>query len=101
MENLLTAEITNDTETPTNDTPPNVPAKFFDAKKNVVRTDALLKSYLELEKKHSQAQDFSQADPAKLRKALGVPDSHDEYCVDCSHGLFEAEPAVACQRFYG
>lgn len=90
MENLLTAEV----ETPTTDTPPQVPEKFLDKKTNAIRTDALLKSYLELEKKHSQVQDLSQADPAKLRKALGVPDSHDDYCVDCSHGLFEADSTI-------
>ena len=89
MENLLTTEIEHEAATPN-----TVPEKFFDKKTNTIRTDALLKSYLELEKKFGQAQDLSQADPAKLRKALGVPNTPEDYCIDCSHGLFDADTDI-------
>ncbi len=50
MENLdTTSDTTQDTK------PDNLPEKFFDKEKNAVRTDALLKSYLELEKKLAQS----------------------------------------------
>ena len=30
----------------------------------------------------------------RMHKALGKPESAEEYCVDCSHGLFEADSEV-------
>lgn len=56
----------------------NIPEKFMDKESGDVRVDVLLKSYRELEKKMSQ------------HKA--APHSPDEYCIDCAHGLFEADP---------
>jgi hypothetical protein len=64
-ENLLTNEI---------------PEKFKDPQTGAVRTDALLQSYRELEKKLSQA-------PA-------APASPDEYCINCEHGMFSADAEV-------
>lgn len=61
-ENLLNAEI---------------PAKFKDPQTGEVRVDALARSYNELEK--------------KLSSTPSVPKSHDEYCIDCQHGLFEPD----------
>ncbi len=54
-----------------------VPEKFKDKDTGEVKLDALMGSYKELEKRMSQAP--------------SVPKTHDEYCVDCSHGLFEAD----------
>jgi hypothetical protein len=64
-ENLLTNEI---------------PEKFKDPETGGLKADALLRSYKELEKKLSQGG--------------GAPKSPDEYCIDCSHGMFEPDPEV-------
>lgn len=64
-ENLLTAD---------------VPEKFKDGETGAVRIDALVQSYRELEKKLSQL-------PAP-------PKTPEEYCVDCSHGLFTPDAEV-------
>jgi hypothetical protein len=57
----------------------DIPDKFKD-ENGALKADALLKSYRELEKKLSQGP--------------GVPKSPEEYCVDCSHGLFDSDPDV-------
>lgn len=72
----------------------NVPTKFLDKKTGEIRTDALLKSYLALEKKLSQSIDPNKADPSSLRSIMGVPDSSDKYEVKCDHGLFDADPEL-------
>ena len=54
-----------------------IPAKFKNAETGEVRTDALLQSYKELEKKFS--------------KMPSVPKSHEDYCVNCDHGIFEPD----------
>ena len=57
----------------------DVPEKFRD-EAGVLKADVLLRSYKELEKKLSQT-------PA-------APKSPEEYCIDCSHGLFEVDADV-------
>lgn len=57
-----------------------IPEKFRDPKTGDVRMDTLLRSYRELEKKFS-----SQPRP---------PKSPQDYCIDCSHGLFEPDDEV-------
>lgn len=73
--------------------PPHVPAKFWDPQAGTIRVDALLKSYLELERRLS-----GPADPAARRaealKLLGVPDKADDYCIRCDHGLFDPDPEL-------
>lgn len=71
---------------------PQIPEKFLDKKTGEIRTDALLKSYLALEKKLSQSIDPNKADPASLRSIMGVPETADKYDVKCDHGLFDADP---------
>ena len=85
-ENLLT------TQEPTN----NVPEKFFDKEKNEIRVDALLKSYLELEKKLAQSQpnDLSKIAPEKIRSFLGVPNAPGEYKINISHEMFTQDDAI-------
>lgn len=63
----------------------DIPAKFKNPETGEVRVNELAKSYTELEKKFS-----SQPRP---------PKSADEYCVDCSHGLFEPD-AELNQKFH-
>lgn len=58
----------------------DIPEKFKDPETGTLKADVLLKSYRELEKKMSQA-------PA-------VPKSHEDYCIDCSHGMFESDPEI-------
>ncbi len=73
--------------------PPHVPPKFWDAEAGTIRVDALLKSYLELERRLS-----APADPAARRgealKLLGVPDKADDYRIRCDHGLFDPDPEL-------
>ncbi|MFM2045659.1 MAG: hypothetical protein RLY86_4235, partial [Pseudomonadota bacterium] len=76
--------------------PTHIPEKFWDAAAGTLRADALLKSYLELEKRLSAvpvpATPADPADRANLLKALGVPDGPDGYCIACDHGLFAPDP---------
>lgn len=72
-------------ETPVeNARPDNVPEKFWDAEKGEVRTEALLQSYTELEKKGAKAEETppaeetpeQEAEAAKaLAKEYGLPES--------------------------
>ena len=54
----------------------DIPDKFKDTNGRL-RPDALLQSYKSLEK--------------KLSVQPRAPKSHNDYCVDCSHGLFEED----------
>jgi hypothetical protein len=76
--------------------PANVPEKFRDPATGAIRTEALLQSYLELEKRLSASLPMPQSDDDKLRltRLLGCPESPDAYEVDCSHGLFEADSDI-------
>lgn len=58
----------------------DIPEKFKDPETGALRADALLRSYKELEKKLSQ-------NPS-------APKSPDDYCIDCSHGLFEPDADI-------
>lgn len=55
----------------------DIPEKFKDSETGEVRTDALLQSYKSLEK--------------KLSSQPRAPKTHEEYCVDCDHGLFQED----------
>ncbi|WP_298374693.1 hypothetical protein [Azospirillum sp.] len=99
--------------------PPPVPEKFRDPKTGAVRVDALLKSYLELERRLSAAPtpdgappdgapdgspvappfDPATLDPVQLRRALGAPDAPEGYCITCDHGLFEPDPEINGRLF--
>ena len=63
----------------------DIPAKFKDPDTGEVRVDALVQSYKELEKK------MSSKDPG--------PKSPDEYCIDCSHGMFEPDAEINQRLF--
>ncbi|MBX2834767.1 MAG: hypothetical protein KTR28_07330 [Micavibrio sp.] len=58
----------------------SVPDKFKNPENGAVRLDALAKSYAELERKMS-------GQPK-------APHSADEYCINCDHGLFKADPEI-------
>lgn len=57
-----------------------IPEKFKDPKTGDVRMDMVLRSYKELEKKMSGRE-----------RALKT---HTEYCIDCSHGMFDADEEI-------
>lgn len=57
-----------------------IPEKFKDPQTGQPNLQALVSSYKELEKRFSQKPN--------------APKTPDEYCIDCSHGLFEPDPEV-------
>jgi hypothetical protein len=72
--------------------PAGVPEKFWDASASAVRVDALLKSYLELERRLSQrigppADDAPEEERTRWRKALGIPDGPDGYEITPCHEM--------------
>ncbi len=101
-----------------------IPEKFRDPKTGTLRVEALLKSYLELERRLSQSQqqqsesavvspdpasldpaldpagtDLANIDPAQLRRLLGAPESAEGYCIACDHGLFQPDPEINGRLF--
>jgi hypothetical protein len=79
--------------------PGGVPDKFWDAQAGAVRTEALLKSYLELERKLGAmvplpaGEDDDEA-MQRLRRALGMPPSPAEYEIDCRHEMLATDPTI-------
>lgn len=57
-----------------------IPEKFKNSRTGEVQMDALLRSYKELEQRLSQ-------NPS-------APKSPEDYCIDCSHGMFEPDAEV-------
>ncbi|WP_372397726.1 hypothetical protein ABMY26_27425 [Azospirillum sp. HJ39] len=118
-DNLLTAPVTPAAVPPVSDAaqPPAIPEKFRDPKTGALRVEALLKSYLELERRlstqappapqpvpdlaSSEPPPFDPAtlDPAQLRRLLGAPDSADGYRIACDHGMFQPDPEINGRLF--
>jgi len=67
--------------------PAGVPAKFWDAEKGEIRVDALLKSYLELERKLSET--------SRVRPAA----SPDDYAINVPGALFDPDPEINQRLF--
>jgi hypothetical protein len=79
--------------------PAGVPEKFWDGATGTVRTDALLKSYLEIERKLGSmvAVPTDEGDGeghSRLRRALGVPDSPDDYQIESPSELLDPTPEI-------
>lgn len=79
--------------------PTGVPEKFWDAEAGAMRTETLLKSYLELERKLGSmvplpSDEADQEGQARLLRALGVPDSPDRYQIESRHELLASDPEV-------
>lgn len=70
--------------------PEMLPEKFWDAETGELRLDALIQSYIALERKLSTMMPVpgEGEDKSRLYRLLGVPETHEEYCVNCDHGLF-------------
>lgn len=87
-ENLLEAAMEPEAEMAT---PLDIPEKFRD-EAGKLRTEALLKSYRELEKRLSQrfappGPEAPEEERLRFRHAMGVPDSPEEYSIAPKHDL--------------
>ncbi len=99
-ENLITAEL----QTPTTGTDAvsvasEIPQKFKDPVSGAVRVDALLKSYLELERRLSQrlappSTDASPEEIARYRAAMGIPEKADGYNITSPHDMCCSDPDI-------
>jgi len=79
--------------------PGHVPEKFWDAQDGSVRVDALLRSYAELERHLGSVprlpgDDADAESMDRFRRALGMPESPDDYVVEIADVLGEPDPAV-------
>ncbi|MES2712716.1 MAG: hypothetical protein V4653_14135 [Pseudomonadota bacterium] len=79
--------------------PEGVPEKFWDAAAGAMRTEAMLKSYLELERRLSQrvgppAEDAPEEERQRFLRALGVPEKADGYTIASPHDLLGADAAI-------
>jgi hypothetical protein len=79
--------------------PAGVPEKFWDAEAGCVRADALLKSYLEIERKLGSmialpADETDREGYSRLHRALGVPDSPGDYQITSRSELLESSPEL-------
>lgn len=79
--------------------PDGVPEKFWDAEAGALRTDALLKSYRELERKLGHmvplpADAGDQEAMRRLQRALGMPESPDAYCIEAPDERLGPDPEV-------
>ena len=82
--------------------PAEVPEKFWDAESGTLRTEVLLKSYRELERRLSQraappAADAAPDDLLRFRQAMGIPETPDGYAITPPHDLCGSDPEVNCQ----
>lgn len=94
-DNLLIAETTTE-ENITSDKPTAVPDKFWDADKKEIRIDALLNSYLALEKRLSKMVPLPETDEDKKRiqKIMGLPDTADLYQVNLQSDVIDIDPEL-------
>lgn len=76
--------------------PELLPDKFWDAANGRIRLDALIGSYLALEKKLSSVTSGAETQDGHDRqpKSLGVPETPDDYMLNISHGLFTSDAEV-------
>jgi hypothetical protein len=79
--------------------PAEVPEKFWDDAAGALRVEALLKSYLELERRLSQRQgppgdDAPEEERLRWRRMLGIPDSPDGYEIAAPNEVLTPDAAV-------
>ncbi len=78
--------------------PADIPEKFWDADAGSLRTETLLKSYIELERKLGTMVPIPNGDDPngrhKLQRALGKPETADDYKIDAPHDLITSDPAI-------
>lgn len=98
-ESLLTAPVVEPLP-PTR--PAEVPEKFWDATSGSLRTEALLKSYGELERRLSQKlapppADAPAEDVARFRDAMGIPATPEGYSIEAPCEECGSDPMVNAQ----
>ena len=90
------AEETLDVRLP--ERPTDIPEKFWDPEAGSVRTEALLKSYLQLEKKLGAMVPLpSDEDPdsqKRLQRLLGQPETPEDYKIEAPHELISSDPEI-------
>ena len=79
--------------------PSEVPEKFWDNENGAMRVDALLKSYLELERRMSQRlappnESSDEEQRRRWREMMNIPDSPDDYRVEAKHELCGPDPVI-------
>ena len=91
-------QIDNLTENSIARRPADIPEKFWDADAGSLRTETLLKSYIELERKLGTMVPLPNNDDPnshhKLQRALGKPETADDYEIDAPHELITPDPTV-------
>ncbi len=91
-------EIAEPIENAVAERPADIPEKFWDADVGALRTDMLLKSYVELERKLGTMVPMPNSDDPnsrhKLQRALGKPESADDYEISSPHEMITPDPAV-------
>ena len=93
----LTPELGEPAEAPAG-RPASVPEKFWDREAGAIRTDALLKSYVELERKLGSMvplpADDDQEGRERLQRLLGVPANAADYQIEARDELLEPTPEI-------
>ena len=94
-DNLLIADTPTE-EIVASDKPNSVPDKFWDADKKEIRIEALLNSYLALEKRLSKMIPLPETDDDKKRiqKIMGLPDTADLYQVNLQSDVIDIDPEL-------
>lgn len=90
------SEVKDNLLTPDNEAKNAIPEKFRDAETGELRTDALLASYRELERKLSGMMPRPEDEESRQRvmRSLGCPECAEDYELEITHGLFTADPEV-------
>lgn len=78
------------------DAAPAVPEKFRDPDTGALRTEALINSYLALEKKLSTMikRPETEEDRRDMMRCLGCPETPEEYDIKLENSLLESDPEV-------
>jgi len=95
----LAVDPANPAETEMVKRPSDIPEKFWDTATNSVRVEDLAKSYRELERHLGGAVKIpdgsaDEAEIAKFRQALGVPETADAYELQLGEDGFAADPEI-------
>lgn len=94
----LAPAIDDETIDDTTARPHDIPEKFWDSDVGALRTETLLKSYLELEKKLGTMVPIPNDDDSsgrdRLLRILGKPEKADDYKIDPPHELITPDPAI-------